>query len=109
MHAPAFRLRTAAGLVAWTLALTSAAGATMLPGGGSRRTDCIAELSATGTAFPAGRRVLGVTCADGDACDQDRRWPSRSRMWHCYDSHASPPSVAHLLLRHVEEGLHAPT
>ena len=54
------------------LALLSSAFGTVVPGGGSKRTDCLAELSADGAAYPAGRsRPLGITCADGDACDPD--------------------------------------
>jgi hypothetical protein len=44
-----------------TLVFVSAANAVMLPGGGSKRTDCIAELATTGSAFPVGRRLpVGV-------------------------------------------------
>jgi hypothetical protein len=55
-----------------TLVMASFGGAAMVPGGGPKRTDCLAELSAGGTAFPAARaRPVGLTCADGDTCDPD--------------------------------------
>jgi len=63
-----------AALVVIALGVGRAAAApVMLAGGGTRRTDCMGALSAAGTAFPAGRPLAaarGVTCADGDECDQ---------------------------------------
>jgi hypothetical protein len=47
------------------------AAATLIPGGGNRRTDCIMQMSAEGVGFPAGKTSKGVSCADGDACDLD--------------------------------------
>jgi hypothetical protein len=45
--------------------------ATLVPGGGSRRTDCMMQMSAEGVGFPAGKTPKGVSCADGDVCDLD--------------------------------------
>src|SRR5262245_6224299 len=50
-----------------------AAAATLVPGGGNRRTDCILQMSAEGVGFPAGKTPKGVSCADGDLCDLDGR------------------------------------
>src|SRR5262245_35533042 len=48
------------------------AAATLVPGGGGRRTNCIMQMSAEGVGFPAGKKkTKGVSCADGDACDVD--------------------------------------
>src|SRR5262245_2957392 len=43
----------------------------MVPGGGSRRTDCMMQMSAEGVGFPTGKTPKGVSCADGDVCDLD--------------------------------------
>lgn len=45
--------------------------ATLVPGGGPARQDCLAQLAADGVGFPAGKTPKGVTCADGDSCDLD--------------------------------------
>ena len=45
--------------------------ATPVPGGGSRRTDCMLQMSAEGVGFPAAKTPKGVSCADGDVCDVD--------------------------------------
>ena len=45
--------------------------ATLVPGGGSRRTDCMLQMSAEGVGFPAAKTPKGVSCADGDVCDLD--------------------------------------
>jgi OmcA/MtrC family decaheme c-type cytochrome len=45
--------------------------ATLVPGGGSRRTDCMLQMSAEGVGFPARKTPKGVSCADGDVCDLD--------------------------------------
>jgi predicted CXXCH cytochrome family protein len=45
--------------------------ATLVPGGGSRRTDCMMQMSAEGVGFPTGKTPKGVSCADGDVCDLD--------------------------------------
>ena len=47
------------------------AAATLVPGGGSRRTDCMMQMSAEGVGFPTGKTPKGVSCADGDVCDLD--------------------------------------
>jgi OmcA/MtrC family decaheme c-type cytochrome len=48
------------------------ANATLVPGGGGKRSDCIMQMSADGVAFPAGKKkTKGVSCADGDFCDVD--------------------------------------
>jgi hypothetical protein len=48
-------------------------GATLVPGGGGARTDCLLQMSAEGVGFPAGKTPKGVSCADGDVCDLDRQ------------------------------------
>src|SRR5262245_43557159 len=47
------------------------AAATLMPGGGNRRTDCMMQMSAEGVGFPTGKTPKGVSCADGDLCDLD--------------------------------------
>src|SRR5262245_15905454 len=47
------------------------AAATLIPGGGNRRTDCMMQMSAEGVGFPTGKTPKGVSCADGDFCDLD--------------------------------------
>src|SRR5262249_37079957 len=47
------------------------AAATLVPGGGNRRTDCMMQMSAEGVGFPTGKTPKGVSCADGDFCDLD--------------------------------------
>ncbi len=53
--------------------LAVGARATTVPGGGGKKTDCMAQLSASGAAFPLGGPTAGVTCTDGAACDADGR------------------------------------
>jgi len=53
------------------LGLDTHAWATTVPGGGPKKTDCMAQLSASGSAFPLGGPTAGVTCSDGAACDAD--------------------------------------
>lgn len=53
------------------LAAVSSWAATLVPGGGPARQDCLAQLAADGVGFPAGKTPKGVSCADGDACDLD--------------------------------------
>ncbi|MCW5890295.1 MAG: OmcA/MtrC family decaheme c-type cytochrome [bacterium] len=57
-----------AGLV---VAAASSWAATLVPGGGAARQDCLVQLAADGVGFPAGKTPKGVTCADGDSCDLD--------------------------------------
>jgi len=58
--------------VAVVIAVTPVlAAATLVPGGGSRRTDCMMQMSAEGVGFPTGKTPKGVSCADGDVCDLD--------------------------------------
>ena len=66
--APLIRLAVAVLLAAAPMRV---AGATLVPGGGGRRTDCIMQMSAEGVGFPAGKTPKGVSCADGDVCDLD--------------------------------------
>jgi OmcA/MtrC family decaheme c-type cytochrome len=53
------------------LAAAPAAAQTSIAGGGSKRTDCLLETTAPGATFPAGRKVRGLACRDGDICDAD--------------------------------------
>ena len=53
------------------IAPTRITAATLVPGGGNRRTDCQLQMSAEGVGFPAGKTPKGVSCADGDVCDLD--------------------------------------
>jgi len=53
------------------LGMAVSARATTVPGGGPKKTDCMAQLSASGAAFPLGGATTGVTCSDGAACDAD--------------------------------------
>ena len=57
----------------WALAVSLAlpVRATTVPGGGPPKTDCYAQLSASGDAFPVDGAALGVVCSDGAACDAD--------------------------------------
>ena len=66
--APLIRLAVAVLLAAAPMRV---AAATLVPGGGGRRTDCIMQMSAEGVGFPAGKKPKGVSCADGDVCDLD--------------------------------------
>ena len=66
--APLIRLAVAVLLAAAPMRV---AGATLVPGGGGRRTDCIMQMSAEGVGFPARKTPKGVSCADGDVCDLD--------------------------------------
>jgi hypothetical protein len=66
--APLIRVAVAVLLAA---APVRVAAATLIPGGGGRRTDCIMQMSAEGVGFPAGKTPKGVSCADGDVCDVD--------------------------------------
>src|SRR5205809_7413873 len=50
-----------------------ATAATVVPGGGNKRTDCLLQMSAEAVGYPAGKTPKGVTCADGDSCDFDRQ------------------------------------
>ena len=47
------------------------AAATLVPGGGNPRTDCMMQMSAEAVGFPTGKTPKGVSCADGDVCDFD--------------------------------------
>ncbi len=59
-------------LVAFLVVVSAPAGAaTLVPGGGPARQECLVQLAADGVGFPAGKTPKGVTCADGDACDLD--------------------------------------
>src|SRR5262249_883087 len=59
-------------VVVLVLAVARSAGAVTVAGGGSKGTDCLVELVASGIGFPAGKKVFkGTTCADGDPCDAD--------------------------------------
>ena len=61
------------GLLAVAVAPTGATAATVVPGGGNKRTDCLLQMSAEAVGYPAGKTPKGVTCADGDSCDFDRQ------------------------------------
>ena len=65
----------AEALVFLTVAVTSTVSraATLVPGGGNARTDCVLQLSGEGVGFPAGKTAKGISCADGDLCDLDGR------------------------------------
>jgi hypothetical protein len=53
---------------------------THFPGGGSKRTDCLAGLEAVG--LDAGRRARKLVCRDGDpTCDRDRLVNGRCEFW----------------------------
>jgi hypothetical protein len=72
MHRTLARLVVAIGILGLTPAAIPAATPSVLPGGGSKRTDCIVQLASPGTPFPgAGKSTRGLTCRDGDACDGD--------------------------------------
>jgi OmcA/MtrC family decaheme c-type cytochrome len=66
--APLIRVAVAVLLAA---APVRVAAATLIPGGGGRRTDCMMQMSAEGVGFPTGKTPKGVSCADGDVCDLD--------------------------------------
>jgi len=67
-------VRTVAlAVLAMTVAPLGVTAATVVPGGGSSRTDCMLQMSAEGVGFPAGKTPKGVSCADGDVCDLDGR------------------------------------
>ena len=60
----------AVGVFVIVLVVATSAGGVTIAGGGSKRTDCLVELSASGLGFPGGKAVFkGATCADGDPCD----------------------------------------
>jgi OmcA/MtrC family decaheme c-type cytochrome len=56
--------------VCW-VGFVGVAGAVSIPGGGSKRNDCVVTLQAPGLGFPAGKVFKGATCADGGPCDAD--------------------------------------
>jgi len=64
-----------AAVVLLTVVATSrgSRAATLVPGGGNARTDCVLQLSGEGVGFPAGKTAKGISCADGDVCDLDGR------------------------------------
>lgn len=67
-----YRFASALVALAALLAITPCAtAATLVPGGGGGRTDCLMQMSAEGIGFPAGKTPKGVSCADGDVCDVD--------------------------------------
>ena len=51
--------------------LTGVAAAVSIPGGGSKRNDCVVTMQAPGLGFPADKVFKGATCADGGPCDAD--------------------------------------
>src|SRR5438045_776548 len=62
----------AVGVLVLLLAVATSAGGVTVAGGGSKRTDCLVQLQASGLGFPGGKAVFkGATCADGDPCDAD--------------------------------------
>ena len=62
----------AVGVVVIVLAVGTSAHGVTVAGGGSKRTDCLVQLQASGLGFPGGKAVFkGATCADGDPCDAD--------------------------------------
>src|SRR5579871_2242396 len=55
-------------LLASLLAVDATAGPiAVVTGGGAKRNDCLAQMDASGVAFPTGRAPKGASCADGDA------------------------------------------
>jgi OmcA/MtrC family decaheme c-type cytochrome len=64
--------RSVVGVFVIVLAVATSAGGVTVAGGGSKRTDCLVQLQASGLGFPGGKAVFkGATCADGDPCDAD--------------------------------------
>jgi hypothetical protein len=63
--------RWRSAVAAGVLALATPAGAGLVPGGGSARSDCYAELDVAGVEndTPAVKRNRIVRCVDGDPCD----------------------------------------
>jgi hypothetical protein len=53
------------------LGWAAVAHATTVGGGGDKKTDCMAVMSAAGAPFPFGAKATGVTCTDGSDCDAD--------------------------------------
>jgi OmcA/MtrC family decaheme c-type cytochrome len=81
-----------------------AAGPVAVVSGGPRRNACLAEMEASGIAFPTGRAPRGVACADGDACDADgvRNGVCRFLVSICLNQHAAhctPGKITSLKLR----------
>src|SRR5579884_2109071 len=71
MTAYARRLLPLVGTLLLASPLAAAGPVAVVTGGGPQRNACLAELEASGVAFPTGRAPKGVACADGDACDAD--------------------------------------
>jgi hypothetical protein len=65
------RLLSFVGTLLLASPLAAAGPVAVVTGGGPRRNACLAEMEASGVAFPTGRAPKGVACADGDACDAD--------------------------------------
>ena len=60
------------GVFVMVLVVATSAGGVTVAGGGSKRTDCLVQLQASGLGFPGGKAIFkGATCADGDPCDAD--------------------------------------
>jgi hypothetical protein len=102
MDAPVRLLSLAATLF---LASPLAAGpVAVVTGGGPQRNTCLAEMEASGVAFPTGRAPRGVACADGDACDANgvRNGVCHFLVSVCLNQHAArcaPGKITSLKLR----------
>ncbi|HLK10607.1 MAG TPA: OmcA/MtrC family decaheme c-type cytochrome [Candidatus Binatia bacterium] len=92
-------------LLASLLAVDATAGPiAVVTGGGAKRNDCLAQMDASGVAFPTGRAPKGASCADGDACDQDgvRNGVCRFSVSICVNQHGArcaPGKITGLKLR----------